>query len=283
MPLGLHSMRKATARLIVGLVVLGAAAWAMLSFYRSEPQQKRGVEIQQAEALATILADRNQTKQSVARMVSAHNAVTDWTDAFGGDRFTEDIPLGEFVPTFIRKDRRPVLVFGSLVDVVTQGDGCKLEMDVKANLVSNMRFWLACTPAQVKEAISRRDEARQEVLEEIREEAGEREETAQEKQDNERRAERMARMGYAVIVNVDTVHSQEAETIDDPPAKAQFIFVEGRCLELFYVGRDYSMLDGDEAKLRLITSEDEARARREMKLRTQMHGLAQEPDKKGNH
>lgn len=94
---------------------------------------------------------------------------------------------------------------------------------------------------------------------------------------------RMARQGYAIIAHVNTVDSGEAETTDDSPAKAPFTFAKGRCLELLYVGRSYSPLDGEEAYLRLNAPEDEARARQEMKLRAQMHRSAQETDRKGNH
>jgi hypothetical protein len=93
----------------------------------------------------------------------------------------------------------------------------------------------------------------------------------------------MARQGYAVIAQVDAVRSTEAETIDYPPARAQFTFAEGRCLDLLYVGRGYSFQAGDEAYLRINSSEDERRARREMELRAEMHKWAQETDVKGKH
>lgn len=244
--------------------------------------EKRDEERQRDKALAMIVADRKQTRESIARMVSAHNAVTDWTESFGGDRFSDRLTSEEFARVLTGKDSRPVLVFGSLIDVITQDDGCKLEVDAKANLVSNIRFWLACTPAQVKEAISHQEEAREEALEEIREQAGH-ENSAQEEQNDGRQAEQMARKWYAIVAHVDTVDSGEAETIDDPPGKAEFIFAEGRCLELRYVGRDDSLLAGDEeAYLRMNTSEDEARARLEMSPSAHIYRLAQKHDRKGN-
>jgi hypothetical protein len=88
----------------------------------------------------------------------------------------------------------------------------------------------------------------------------------------------MARQGFAVIARVDSVHSEESETADDPPTRAQFDFAQGRCLELLYVGRDFSMPGGDEAYLRPNTSEDEKRAHQEMLFR-----LTQEDIKKGSH
>ena len=89
----------------------------------------------------------------------------------------------------------------------------------------------------------------------------------------EREASRRARQGYIVIARVDTVHSEEAETIDDPPGKAQFLLAEGKCLELLYVGRDYALLMGkEEDDLRLKIPEDEGRARKEMEFRAQMQG-----------
>jgi hypothetical protein len=219
------------------------------------------------------------------RYYAAHNAVTDWTDAFGGEGFANRRTSEELAPALARSDGRPVLVFGSVVDVIAQNDGCKPEVDAKANLVSNIRFWLSCTPAQVKEAMSHREEAHVDALEEIREDAvdqGE-EETIQEKQDDERQAKRMARQGYAVIARGDTVHSsEEAETNDDPPAKAQFTFAEGHCLELLYVGRGYSLQGGDEGYLRTNSSEDERRARLEMEVRTQLRIATQKLYKKGN-
>jgi hypothetical protein len=276
-------MRKVTVRLTLGLLVLGVAAWVVLPNYRSKAKREGDEERQRDKALAMIMVDQKQTRESIARMVSAHNAVTDWTEPFGGDRFADRLTSEDLTSVLTRRDRRPVLVFGSLVDVITQDDGCKLEVDAKANLVSNIRLWLTCTPAQVKEAISHQEEAREEALKEIREEAGE-EESAQQKQDDGRQAEQMARQGYAIIAHVDTVDSGEAETIDDPPTKAEFIFAEGRCLELLYVGRDYSLLTGDEkADLRLNTSEDEAHARREMRFLAHIHRLTQKQDKKWNH
>jgi hypothetical protein len=207
---GLHGMRKVIVRLTLALIVLGVAAWAVVSHYHSEAEQESDVQRQQREALAMIAAHRNETGLSVVRMASAHTAVTDWTDAFSGGRFAEMLASRELAPVLARKDGRPLLVLGSIVDVVTQDDGCKLEVDAKANLVSNIRFWLTCTPAQVKEALSHREEAREEALEEIREDAVEQgeEETTQEKQDDERRAKRIARKGYAVIARVDSVHSE---------------------------------------------------------------------------
>jgi hypothetical protein len=130
--------------------------------------------------------------------------------------------------------------------------------------------------------MSHREEAREEALEEIREQAGE-EESSHEKQDDDRQAEQMARQWYAIIAHVDTVDSGEAETIDDPPGKAEFIFADGRCLELRYVGRDDSLLAGDEeAYLRLNTSEDEARARLEMSPLAHTYRLAEKHHGKGN-
>jgi hypothetical protein len=87
----------------------------------------------------------------------------------------------------------------------------------------------------------------------------------------------MARQGYALIARIDSVHSEEAVTTDDPPASAQFIVAQGRCLELLYVGRHYPTSVADrEADLRLNTSEDEKRARLEMKLQKEMERLTQE-------
>lgn len=275
-------MRKVVTRLIVGLICAGLCAWGLIWHNHSEVQQQHDVARQQVEAVATFLAKLKQPKQSVARMVSAHNAVGDWTEAFSGKRFAERLASEELAPALARRDGRPVLVFGSVVDVITQNDGCKLEVDAKANLVSNLRLWLTCTPAQVKEAISLREEAREEALEEIRGETGEPgEETPKQRQDDDREAERRARQGYALIARVDSVHSEEAETTDDPPAKAQFTIAEGRCLELLYVGRDYSP-DSDETYLRLNASEDERRARREMEIRAIVH-KALEAAKKGDH
>jgi hypothetical protein len=287
----LPDMRKVILRLVVGLICAGLCAWGVVWHNRSEAQKERQeheTERQQAETIVTarkaLDAKKKQTEQSIAHMVAAHNAVTDWTDAFGGERFANRLTSEELAPGLARRDGRPVLVFGSVVDVITQDDGCKLEVDAKANLVSNIRFWLSCTPAQVKEAISHREEAHVDALEEIREEDAERgeEETPQEKQDDERQAKRMARQGYAVIARVDAVHSEEAETNDDPPAKAQFTFAEGRCLELLYVGRGHSFQAGEEAYLRLNSSEDERRARLEREFRTQMYKLTQETDTKWN-
>lgn len=247
-------MRKLLKRLTLGLLVIGVAAWAVVSHNRSEAQQERQereIERQQAETIVAarraVAAKMMQTEQSVANMASAHNAVTDWTDAFGGERFADRLPDRELAPALARLDGRPVLVFGSVFDVITQDDRCKLEVDAKANLVSNIRFWLSCTPAQVKEAIGHREEAHVDALEEIREDTVEQgeEETTQEKQHAERQAKRMARQGYAVIARVDTVHSEVAETNDDPPAKAQFTIAEGRCLDLIHVGRGYLPKGGD--------------------------------------
>jgi hypothetical protein len=284
-------MRTGIKRLFVGLLCAGLLTLGVLWHRRSEAQQERQereIERQQAETIVAARraagAKTKQTAQSVAQMVSAHNAVTDWTDAFGGERFAKRLPYEELAPALARKDGRPVLVFGSIVDVIAQDDGCKLEVDAKANLVSNIRFWLTCTPAQVKEAMSHREEAHVDALGEIREDAVEQgeEETTQEKQDDERQAKRMARQGFAVIARVDAVHSEEAETNDDPSAKAQFTFAEGRCLELLYVGRAYSLQAGDEAYLRTNSSEDERRARLEMEVRTQMRIATQKLHKQGN-
>jgi hypothetical protein len=276
-------------RLIVGLLCVGLLALGVLWHKRSEAHQElqeRENERQQAETIVAarraIAAKIKQTEQSVAQMVSAHNAVTDWTDAFGGERFANRLPNDELVTVLARRDGRPVLVFGSVVDVIAQDDRCKLEVDAKANLISNIRLWLRCTPAQVKEALSRREKAYEEALEEIREEDGDLgEETPTQKQHDDRRAERMARQGYAVIARVDTVHPEDAETDDDPPAKAQFTIAEGRCLDLIYVGRGYSTRDGDEAFLRLNASEDERKARLEMEVRKQLRIATQEFHKKG--
>lgn len=284
-------MRKVMIRLVVGLICAGLCAWGVIWHHRSEAQkerQERETERQQAETIVTarraLAAKIKQTEQSIAQMVAAHNAVTDWTDAFGGERFSNRFASEELAPGLGRREGRPVLVFGSVVDVIAQDDGCKLEIDAKANLVSNIRFWLRCTPAQVKEAINHREEAYVDALEEIREEAVERgeEETTQEKQEDERQAKHMARQGYAVVARVDSVHSEEAETNDDLPAKAQFTFAEGRCLELLYVGRGHSFQAGEEAYLRLNSSEDERRARLEREFRTQMYKLTQETEAKWN-
>lgn len=277
-------MRKLITRLTLSLLVIGVATWAVVSHNRSEGEQEHDLQRQQRKALTKIVVHRNETVQSIVRMASAHNVVTDWTNAFSGARFAEMLASRELAPVLVRKDGRPLLVFGSIVDVVTQDDGCKLEVDAKANLVSNIRFWLTCTPAQVKEALSHREEAREEALEEIREDAGDpEEETPRQKQDDDRQIERMVRQGYAVIARVETIHSEVADTIDYPPAKAQFTFAEGHCLDLLYVGRDYTFQAGDEAYLRINSSEDERLARLEMKLRAQMHSLAHEMDKKENH
>lgn len=254
-------MCKVITRLLLGLMFLGACAEALVWHHRSDTKREQGIqkqqgmtnkqeqeiERQQREAIAKFLAEQRKKQELVARMASAHNAVTDWTHVFSGAKFADMLASQELAPVLVRKDGRPVLVFGSIVDVKTQDDGCKLEVDAKANLVSNIRFWLSCTPAQVKEAIGHREEAHVDALEEIREDAVEQgeEETTQEKQHAERQAKRMARQGYAVIARVDTVHSEVAETNDDPPAKAQFTIAEGRCLDLIYVGRGYLPKGGD--------------------------------------
>jgi len=292
-------MRKVMTRLLLGLMFLGVCAGDVVWHHRSDAKREHGsqkqqgmairqeqeIERQQREAIAKFLAGQRKKQELVARIASARNAVTDWTHVFSGAKFADMLASQELAPVLVRKDGRPVLVFGSIVDVITQDDGCKLEVDAKANLVSNIHFWLSCTPAQVKEALSHREEAHEEALEEIRGEPVEpgEEESTQEKQDDERQAERMARQGYAVIAHVDTARTEMAETSDDHPAKAQFTLADGRCLELLYVGRSYSFQAGDEEYLRLNASEDEKRARQEMRLRAEMHMLAQEQDKTGNH
>jgi hypothetical protein len=85
------------------------------------------------------------------------------------------------------------------------------------------------------------------------------------------------------VARVDTMHPEVADTIDYPPAKTQFTFAEGRCIELLYVGRSYMYHSGDEAYLRINSSEDEKKARQEMELRAQMQTLAHEVENKGNH
>ena len=275
-------MRSFITRLTLGLLVLGAASWALVSHYRSEAAREREKVSARDKVVKMIRADRKQIQEAIARMVSVHNAVTDWTEPFGGDKFADRFSSEKLAPVLIRSDGRPLLTFGSVVDVITQDDGCKLEIDAKANLVSNIRLWLTCTPAQVKEAISHREEAREDALEEIREQAGD-EKSPHEKQDDDRQAEKMAQQWYAIVAHVDTLDSGEAETIDDPPGKAEFIFAEGRCLELLYVGRDDSLFAGDEeAYLRLNTSEDESRARLEMVPFARIYRLAQKHDGKGN-
>lgn len=292
-------MCKVITRLLLGLMFLGACAEALVWHHRSDTKREQGIqkqqgmtnkqeqeiERQQREAIAKFLAEQRKKQELVARMASAHNAVTDWTHVFSGAKFADMLASQELAPVLVRKDGRPVLVFGSIVDVITQEDGCKLEVDAKANLVSNIRFWLGCTPAQVKEALSHRENAHEEALEEIRGEPVElgEEESTQEKQDDERQAERMARQGFAVIAHVDSMRTEVAETSDDHPAKAQFTFAVGRCLELLYVGRSYSFQAGDEEYLRLNASEDEKRARQEMRLRAEMYMLVQKQDKAGNH
>ena len=111
------------------------------------------------------------------------------------------------------------------VDVDTHGDACKLVVDAKANLVSKIRFWFACTPAQAKEALSVLPKAQSEALEEIREENGDGiEETTQQKEKDDREAWRMVWRGYSVIVRVNSVRLEDAETIDQPSVKARFSF-----------------------------------------------------------
>lgn len=256
-------MRKGTTRLLLGLMIVGGCAWAVAWRHRSHMNHDREIEREQREALAKLVAEIGEKHEMVGRMASALNAVTDWTDAFGGKRFTENIPIGELGPVLARKDLRPLLVYGSVVDVITQGEDCKLEIDAKANLVSNIRFLLTCTPAQVEKALSHRQEAYGEALEEIRgDEGGPESETPEQKRGDEKEAELEARRGYAFIARVSTVRSGEGETIDDPSYKARFTFAEGHCLELVYVGRDYNVLArNDEAYERLNASEREDFAR----------------------
>jgi len=77
-------------------------------------------------------------------------------------------------------------------------------------------------------------------------------------------------------------HFRGAETDEDPPAKAQFTFAEGRCLDLLYVGRSYLPKGGDESFLRLNASEDERKARLEMGVRKQLSIATQKLYNKGN-
>jgi hypothetical protein len=262
---------KLTAGIAIVTVLAVFAVWDR----HSKTEQEREAQRQPDAVLTAILSKSEQSQQAIAGMASAFDAVTDWAEAFGGERFPERVPIEELGPVLARKDRRPLLVIGSLVDVDTHGEGCKLVVDAKANLVSNIRFWLACTPAQVKEALSPLPRAHSEALEEIREEEEEGvEETTRQRKEDNREAEQTARQGYAFVAQVNSVRSEEAETIDHPGVRAHFAFVEGRCLQLLYVGRTYASLDDKEAFLRLNTSEVEARARQQMALYSETHKVA---------
>lgn len=272
-------MRKAGPRLILGLICLGICLWFVAWHHSSEAKRKRGIERQGAEAAVNVLAALNQDEQAIARMVSAHDAVTDWTDSFSGKRFVDSLPSDEIARALMRKDGRPVLVFGSIVAVMTQNQGCKLKLDAKANLVSNIRFLLTCTPAQAKEVLNHRQQAYEEALEEIRGDEGDPEsETPERKRNDDSEAGLDARRGYAFVALVNAVHSGNGEAIDDPGYTARFVFAEGRCLELLYVGRDYRAPGGDEAYLRLNTSEDETLARKEMQTHLFMNNILKSPE-----
>jgi hypothetical protein len=81
--------------------------------------------------------------------------------------------------------------------------GCRITLDVKANLVSQVRFVLACTTEQAKQIANNLAES-------------------------SRR--------FAVVATVDAVHSgQQLAEGDGHSAPQEFALAEGRCLELIYV------------------------------------------------
>jgi hypothetical protein len=89
-------MRPGIKRLFIGVMGVGLLVLGVLWHKRSDAQQDRQdheIERQQAETVVAarraIAAEAKQTEQSVALMVSAHNAVTDWTDAFGGGKICQ--------------------------------------------------------------------------------------------------------------------------------------------------------------------------------------------------
>ena len=74
-------MRKMVTRLVLGLTLAGLIALGVMRHNRSEAEREREVERQQDQALAKALAKaaahRREIGQSVVRMASTHDAVTD--------------------------------------------------------------------------------------------------------------------------------------------------------------------------------------------------------------
>jgi hypothetical protein len=198
-------MRTITMRLTLGLLVLGIGGLVVVRHNRAVLSEKRSSqdEVQLVTAFATR---REQLKQSVARMASEHHAVTDWKDALGGKKFVEKLQTAEIAPALVRNDARPVLLIGALRNVITLEHGCTATFEVKANLLSQVRFALGCTSEQAKQFVNNPTEAS---------------------------------LRFAVIAQVDAVHPGEQFTADDNHSGAQeFALAEGRCLDLIYVG-DY--------------------------------------------
>lgn len=137
-------------RVVIAVAIIGGlVTWGIVSHVRSRQKetQKEREEQQQTEAR------EKEIEQSIFRILQRHNAVTNWSKRFRGNRTMERIYSAELSSALIRPDGRPVLFYGSLQDVTSEGDRYTVRLLVSVNVTTEMRLVLDCDPDLVGRAL----------------------------------------------------------------------------------------------------------------------------------
>ena len=139
---------KKTAKIIVfSLIALGAIGWS-ISYYISSRQ--RDSEREKAEIEKKLSMERN-----IKEMIVKWNAVVDWDKQLNRNLFTEFILTAELQDILISDDKRPLLFFLGLKDIVKKDNKSYIAYFDKIHILEPIiNFVVNCNYEQYRHIIS---------------------------------------------------------------------------------------------------------------------------------
>lgn len=138
-------MRLSFSKLAVALLVLAGVGWGISRTISSRKEQR-----EEEKEITRI-------EHSVAGMVAAHNAVSDWKKELGDALNLDPIYTVQLQGVLIRGDERPLLFYASVDDVKQQQDGnYLLVLSSGIDIRATIRLALECESDRAREVLGRR-------------------------------------------------------------------------------------------------------------------------------
>jgi len=146
-------MKNIISKIVFAIIVLAVGVWgvsSIISSCRSATQKEK------AETEKKV-----QIEQNISGMVARHNAVIGWEEIFN----VEDIVTGQVYTlqvedALVRKDGRPILLFGSVSDIVRRNNEyfVHFKKGVLDFSIPDIYFALKLNAEQIKKIIGQKTE-----------------------------------------------------------------------------------------------------------------------------
>lgn len=136
-------MKNIASKIVFTLIALAIGIWIVSNIISSQHSK--------AEEEKEEVEKKIQIEQTISNMVARHNAVTDWNKNFyEGDTLLRHTYTVQVEDALIRNDGRPVLLFGSVDDVIRQGNKYYVHFQNVLYQGPDIHFVLECDSEQVK-------------------------------------------------------------------------------------------------------------------------------------